>query len=462
MALSAAQQWWVRAGGNELNGGGYDATVSGAGTNYSDQDAAQLSIADAVTVGSTTVTSVTGGFTAAMIGNVIRIAGDGYYVITARASTNSITVDRNTGTSAGSNARVGGAHASLTSYASLGNTPILTSPLAPGHTINLRGGGTDDPSSPDYTTTGFWTFPDGNLTTGCITLVGYNGRPHIRGDGLTLWFEVFWRYRHLKFSVSGTNFDAYGFMQGNNLNGGIALEDVYFDQNGQDMPFIGGNNAGAAGFACAVRTWAKNTGSTSAGTFATFATAFHGAGLLSCRIQDQRGWAADVSQLGAFLGNLITNCKHASKAAIQVAFDGAGNLPPIGYLFWRNTIDGGAASGLNLQYKATMFSAIVLDNLFTNNAGYGIDAGSSLGDALVALKSDYNAFYNNTSGDRHYLTNGAHDVDLSADPYTGGGDFSLNGTAGGGVAAKEAAFPGTMPGSLSVGKLDIGAVQHSA
>src|SRR5258707_15548764 len=63
-AVLATANWYVRAGGNELNGGGYDAAISGAGTNYADQDAAQLSLTDIASAqNSLTVTSVTGGFT---------------------------------------------------------------------------------------------------------------------------------------------------------------------------------------------------------------------------------------------------------------------------------------------------------------------------------------------------------------------------------------------------------------
>ena len=87
MAILATTNWYVRAGGLETNGGGYDSTIAGATTNYADQDAPQLSLTDLATsgAGSTTLTSVTGGFTSAMIGNCIRIASGtnfqtGYYL----------------------------------------------------------------------------------------------------------------------------------------------------------------------------------------------------------------------------------------------------------------------------------------------------------------------------------------------------------------------------------------------
>ena len=77
-------------------------TVS-AGIDYSQQDAAQLAIAD-VTVtqaAPTTLTSTGGGFTAAMVGNLVYLAGGtggtvttGWYQITAYTSGTVVTIDR--------------------------------------------------------------------------------------------------------------------------------------------------------------------------------------------------------------------------------------------------------------------------------------------------------------------------------------------------------------------------------
>jgi hypothetical protein len=79
--------------------------------------------------------------------------------------------------------------------------------------------------------------------------------------------------------------------------------------------------------------------------------------------------------------------------------------------------------------------------IFTENAGHGIGASGS--DTTIAsdmlVHADYNAFRNNTSGNRQLLTAGAHDVTLTADPYTNeaGNDFSINLTAGGGAACTD-------------------------
>lgn len=98
-ALDATVDWDVRTTGNDSNGGCYD-SVSDGGTDYSQQDAAQLSISDlAMTTGGVTLTSATGGFTSAMIDNCIQIASGthfvaGFYQITGYTDTNTITIDR--------------------------------------------------------------------------------------------------------------------------------------------------------------------------------------------------------------------------------------------------------------------------------------------------------------------------------------------------------------------------------
>lgn len=97
MALPASCVWEVRTTGNDANGGGFSSARSG--TDYSQQDAAQLSLTDLACASNTTLTSATGGFTAAMVGNIIQIASGtnaaaGFYEVTAYTSTNQVTIDR--------------------------------------------------------------------------------------------------------------------------------------------------------------------------------------------------------------------------------------------------------------------------------------------------------------------------------------------------------------------------------
>ena len=114
-AISANTLWHVRPSGSSTNGGGY---IVGSGTtDYSQQDAAQVAVTDGVANGTTTITSATANFTAAMVGNTIYISGGtgsisaNRYQIATRVSATEITVDRSTGltTGTGVTLNVGGA-----------------------------------------------------------------------------------------------------------------------------------------------------------------------------------------------------------------------------------------------------------------------------------------------------------------------------------------------------------------
>src|SRR5437667_9506862 len=125
MALSASTVWEVRqATGNDNNGGGF--VVGASGTDYSQQTTAQLSLTDLATTGVvTTLTSVTGGFTSAMVGNIIHIISGtnftaGFYQITVFTNSNTVTLDRAPTTAAGvsGTGSVGGALATINQLAS--------------------------------------------------------------------------------------------------------------------------------------------------------------------------------------------------------------------------------------------------------------------------------------------------------------------------------------------------------
>jgi len=99
-AGTADDVWEFRpTAGDSEAGGGYDS--SAGTTDYSNQDSAQLQLTDLATPGaaSTTLTSVTGGFTDAMVGNYIQIRSGtnfqtGFYRVTVRTDTNTVTLDR--------------------------------------------------------------------------------------------------------------------------------------------------------------------------------------------------------------------------------------------------------------------------------------------------------------------------------------------------------------------------------
>ena len=124
MAILASAQWELQSAGNTHNGGGYDPGIPNAGADYSQQSSPVLTVSDGVTNGTTLITSVTGGFTASMIGNAIYESGTttARYFIVAVPTTNQLTLDRATGDSgSGRTVSVGGALGSGDLFACCGS-----------------------------------------------------------------------------------------------------------------------------------------------------------------------------------------------------------------------------------------------------------------------------------------------------------------------------------------------------
>jgi len=109
--------WEIRTTGLSTNGGGFANVTPGFSVDYSQQDAAQLSLNDITTDGAgTMLTSATGGFTHAMEGNVLYLRGgtvtEGFYQIISGGymDGNNIIVHQSAGSNKGGGfADVGGA-----------------------------------------------------------------------------------------------------------------------------------------------------------------------------------------------------------------------------------------------------------------------------------------------------------------------------------------------------------------
>ncbi len=205
MALHADTVWEMQTGGSNENGGGFYDRDPGTSVDYSQQETAQLSLSDLVmTTGGTTLTSATGGFTAAMVGNLIHINSGtnftaGWYEITAYTDTNTVTLDQDVtnGSNASSGAgKVGGCVALPTNdlwtacaghimYQQAG-TYTLTATVdvignsGPGHLIGYGSSRGDDPSG------------DNRPYTAC-------GAYH-----LMCYFGGYGRMSHMRFMGTGT------------------------------------------------------------------------------------------------------------------------------------------------------------------------------------------------------------------------------------------------------------------
>lgn len=466
MALTAAQQWWVRTGGNTANGGGFDSTISGAGVNRSDQDA------PFITFNGTSVTASNGGTGATITlsghtvtsddtGNVVKIAGGtnfvtGYFaIVSVNAGANTWTLDRNctSGAGAAMTGRMGGALASPFDLAA-GDTQ-----LAAGHTVNVRGSGSMD-GSPDYSAGGsFYTFPSGNATDGPIAFVGYNGRPCIQGGTQSLTFYIcsMLDFSNMKFVAAGSStYPDLGYFNGSNFR----FTDCIIDSAGYDLRMVNG------GANRAILTWFKNTGSTSSGTYGTASLTE----AIACVFSDQRGICIGERFIPQE-GLLVDRCIFRGNTEIAVKFNystyNPSNVQAVtNSIFYDNASDGIYIIAADLTPNTMPLFMDVRGSVFVNNGGYGINFAGALarGNAWTRHYGGfgYNAFYNNTSGAMNNISARTGDVTLTGDPFidAGSGDFSLNNTAGAGADCRAAGFPGSYTDGLTTGYLDIGAAQH--
>lgn len=133
--------YYIQNGSGTAIGTNYSRTTTPATTgdqpsitDYSQQNSAQIAVTDAVTNGTTTITSATANFTQALIGNILYITGGtgaitaGWYEITSVTDSSTIIVDRSTGLTTGTGAtlNVGGALATLSSIGAFAPSSSIT------------------------------------------------------------------------------------------------------------------------------------------------------------------------------------------------------------------------------------------------------------------------------------------------------------------------------------------------
>tara|TARA_R100000353_G_C6510456_1_gene196502 strand:+ start:364 stop:1794 length:1431 start_codon:yes stop_codon:yes gene_type:complete len=452
MAITADAQWWIRTDGNDLNGAGFDSTIGGYGsTNYADQATAQLTLTDLATsgAGSTTLTSATGGFTSAMVGNAIQIVSgtnvtNGYYFVTGYTSSGSVTVDRapdngGGGISSG-NGKLGGAWASPEFV--IGTAATTTpSPLVAGNTVNIRGSGTDNPTSPDYTFSNYRTLT-GGTSTNFMKFVGYNGRPHIRGaSNLIIYSSAYHWYSNLKFSAGSSGF-ANNF---GNVND-CFISNCVFDQNGY------GGRCAVAYFASG--NYFYDSGSSSGATdYPALTISNYNWGCFGNFINTY-GSGISLSQINSCRNNVIIG----NGAGYGVRF--GNSTASFNNTVTNNTIIN-HAEGLKSSTATQNDSAQDVSGNLIADCNVGIDFPSTLDDLNIPGSYHKNGFYNNTANYQNW-SGRSGDVILTADPFTdaSAGDYSLNTTAGGGAACRGAINPFEFTPIVSpVGYGDIGALQ---
>lgn len=434
MAVQATAQWWVRTDGDNTNGGGYDSGISGAGTNYSDQASAQLSLTDLATAsaGSTTLTSATGGFTAAMIGNAIQIVSgtnsvpNSFYFITAYTDTNTVTIDRasdnGSGGLSGGSGKLGGAVAGLEKFSSR-SAHNPNTPLVEGNQINVRGTGDSDPATPDYTLTPageFLSFP--NSTDQHILVKGYNGRPFYQcssGAAMLIYTAYGIDFQSMKLAANGTNNAQFGMLHARNNADNSNAIDCIIDQAGHQTRI---SQYYSFHFCKITNSGLKTT--------PTYADALYintfGKGVQSCLIENIMGGV--YLQSSAFCRDTII----ANVEGYGIYSANSSHYYPVNIT--GNMIYGCSGNGIDISAENSVNNR-VFHNVIVNAGGYGINNNSSVkNDHLV----DRNVFYNNTSGNYNGYSGGDNDVILTGDPFvdSSAGDWNINDTSGAGATLR--------------------------
>lgn len=433
MAIAASAVWRCRPSGATTNGAAYDGTSYAGGVDYSQQDSAQLTLTDLAAAGSTAVvTSATGGFTANMVGNAMRIASGtnfavGYYFIVTYTSSNQVTLDRNPGTVAatacsGGNIKVGGAYGGSGSCPFfLGDSSRATGNKVVAGNIVYILGVSGSISSPDYSWTGLAANPpvSGDTTSGAIWWIGEgSARPTMKrtdGDAIFVNGGAYLRFKNFYYQP-GSASTARCF----DCKNSYIFEKCVFDLNDLDTSALIDN--GCVVLNC--EFFSKTSGTpTSRSTAALSGTNVLNAWtIIGSHFHDLGGPA--ISCTSAVIQDSLFN-KSVKEYVLSGSSDARSYI-----VIKNNTFNNTAADAVSLTSAIGVGSAVILDNIFSNNTGSGKAAvkltGTAARNDLLKVFLDYNDYYNNTTNCTGF-TIGANDLTL--DPqFTSSTDFTLNGT----------------------------------
>lgn len=435
----------VRLTGSDTNGGGF--VPGSGGTDWSQQNAAQYSVTDGVTNGTTAVTSATANFGTDVVGNLIYIFGGtgvggsgGWYEIMSRTNNTTIVVDRSSALTAGTGTTltIGGAI----------KTPGLASAI-----LAFAGGGTafiKYNASPYVITTASYNVqggccqpPDGCFVVGYDTsrtvYAAFQNRPTIQlGSGVS---------------------SAFIFQ---NLNAEYMLQGVILDANLQTSSTC--YRSSGECFYVKAMNFTLNGIATNVGTLtAMLCEVTGGSGADSALFSNVALWCVshDNTMSEANIPAIIASSLAFACIAYGNNQDGFGlqtlSSPGGRYVNCSSYNNGGRGFYLG---NASTDPAICINCIAENNAIYGYFTNSGLGQLINC------ADFGNVSGRK----NSASLWNVDVGPISGSGsffvapgsgDFRLNSTAGAGALARAAGFPSAFPGIPSTTDFaDLGAVQH--
>lgn len=437
MALNAAIVIEVRNGGSDTNGGGFK--TGATGTDWTLQDAAQYSVTDGVTAGTTSLVSATANFGTDVVGNLIYVQGGtgsvtaGWYEITSRTNATTIVVDRSTGLSAGTGTtfKIGGALASPGQAAAIATVA--------GHTVFIKYN-----ASP-YIATSAST----NIAAGCVS--GTSSTMYCGYDSTRSLYNLDTNRPTFQINSGVSTATLFG-----NLNAFYGVQSLILDGNSQTTSkcfnssgecfYVKAMNAASCGFlensATGMTILCEATGC----TVSPFAVST----ILFCIAHDNTmgaGTAAFAPPAGGTCYGSVAYTN--SRSGFQAT--GAGNGSFVNCVAFGNTEYGFDVGNLAM-FK--FINCIAEGNTLN---GWRANTGNF---SLINC-----ADYNNSSRS----TAGTGKIWRDLNPLTGAStfftdttnkDFRLNSSAG--AALKSVGFPAAFPSpaNLTVNYVDISAVRH--
>jgi hypothetical protein len=453
MAFQTTVQWDVRTTGSDSNGGGFDPVSGVPGTDFSQQDAAQIAFTDLVIDAATNTkcTSAAHPFGATHVGNFINItAGTGFTVQRVQILSVSgviATVDKSLGTlgSTGGTGNLGGGLLTLATAVSNAVTENV---------VNIKTG--------TYTLTVAITGLPASAT-----FRGYNASHGDDGARPTI--------------TTATN--SVNLIE--LANSRLAVDNIIFT-----------NTAGTPGDGIHAKTVNNSALQVRKCKFTGFAWALNGNfgvdwSFSPLFLKECEFTACTSGGVQNSFGGTITDCYFHDITNDGIKSLSEATTGPTAAWYCNRTIFARCGNGFEqtqggtaqpCQFERCVFafgsgdgikfasSGLLTHNLnaiencvFYGNTGKGINQPVA-GPALFFNRT--NAYGSNTGGDHPNVPAGTGDVTLSANPFTDGtgvaghDDWSLNGNPAG-LALRGAGFPGVLGvGTPSTGFQDINPIQH--
>jgi hypothetical protein len=415
MAVNATAVWRVRPSGSNTNGGGYDAGIAGAATDYSRQNAAQASGTNGAGSATTTFTDTTANaFTSAMVGNCINIAGQGFYFVVTFTDAGHVVVDRALGTFSGASWSLGGGWADFFT-----NTTATVAALVPGNIVYILGSGIPNPASYtyDYTMGASFAPASGDAVNGFITYANdpstpsYKAYPDTTGGmpviklGSTRGFGTS-TFNYLKLEglwfVASTGASIVIISNGSNPN---LMLGCILDQFGFGAAIVNGSVCSL--FGCEIFSSVANTLQSDYAVSGPFIST-----IIGCNFHDCVTNAVKLDLRTTMINTIVA--KNEGTGITIVGLDTK---------VVNCTIDGNSSSGLIFNTQAILNGAAVFNNIISNHAtaatfGMTVSAGTTAQNDLVKSFVDYNVFYNNNA-DLNAISYGPHDTHGGSNPYVG-------------------------------------------